>query len=130
MADDGDVERAVPAAPVSRVSGRVRTLPLAPLDPGPVEDRGIAVHVPAIARWLTLVGMVAAVALTVVTQDVRWGVVGGAALVAGIALRRAAGRVSFSFGEGFLPYRSDLGWPSGVQEDDDVHWAWADGRPG
>jgi hypothetical protein len=29
------------------------------------------------------------------------------------------------FGDGFLPYRPDDGWPRGVQEDDDVRWSWA-----
>ncbi len=24
----------------------------------------------------------------------------------------------------------ELGWPSGVQEDDDLHWSWAAGTPG
>ena len=24
----------------------------------------------------------------------------------------------------------DLGWPSGVQEDDDLQWTWADASPG
>lgn len=31
---------------------------------------------------------------------------------------------SFSFGQGFVGYRPDMGWPQGVQEDDDVHWNW------
>ena len=47
------------------------------------------------------------------------GVVGLASL-----LRSADRRLPFSFGEGFVGYRADLGWPRGVQEDDDVHWAW------
>jgi hypothetical protein len=40
--------------------------------------------------------------------------------------------VPFSFGAGFVGYRSDTGWPQGVQEDDDVHWNWRPGaaRPG
>ena len=42
-----------------------------------------------------------------------------------------------SFGAGFLGPRADPGWPRGVQEDDDVRWAWTptatagpDGAPG
>ncbi len=30
-----------------------------------------------------------------------------------------------AFGEGFLPYRADTGWPRGVQEDDSVVWSWS-----
>ena len=30
-----------------------------------------------------------------------------------------------SFGDGFLPYRAQDGWPHGVQEDDDVRWRWS-----
>ena len=37
---------------------------------------------------------------------------------------------SYSLAAGFLPYRSDEGWPQGVQEDDDVHWNWSSGNPG
>jgi hypothetical protein len=33
-------------------------------------------------------------------------------------------RVPFTFGEGFLGYRSDPAWPQGVQEDDDFRWNW------
>jgi hypothetical protein len=29
------------------------------------------------------------------------------------------------FAQGFLGFRSDLAWPRGVQEDDDVRWQWA-----
>ena len=32
--------------------------------------------------------------------------------------------IPFSFGEGFIGYRGDQGWPQGVQEDDDVRWSW------
>jgi hypothetical protein len=42
-------------------------------------------------------------------------------------LHRRASRVTFSFGEGFLPYRTQTGWPQGVQEDDDVRWNWSSG---
>jgi hypothetical protein len=54
-----------------------------------------------------------------------------AALVAGVlapALRevhRLAARVTFSFGDGFLPYRVEDGWPQGVQEEDEVRWKWS-----
>ena len=32
--------------------------------------------------------------------------------------------IPFTFGEGFVGFRADLGWPRGVQEDDDMHWSW------
>ena len=48
-----------------------------------------------------------------------------AVVVAGAASVRFVDRhVGFSFGEGFVGYRGDPGWPQGVQEDDDVHWDW------
>jgi hypothetical protein len=46
------------------------------------------------------------------------GIVGLAGLI-----RSADRRLPFSFGEGFVAYRADLGWPRGVQEDDDVRWS-------
>jgi hypothetical protein len=42
--------------------------------------------------------------------------------VAGIRDQLVAGW----FATGFLGPRTDLGWPSGVQEDDDHHWTWSD----
>ena len=39
-------------------------------------------------------------------------------------IRRAIGRAPWSFGDGFLGYRADLGRARGVQEDDDFHWTW------
>jgi hypothetical protein len=41
-----------------------------------------------------------------------------------LAVRFVDRHVAFSFGAGFVGYRGDLGWPHGVQEDDDVHWNW------
>jgi hypothetical protein len=34
-------------------------------------------------------------------------------------------RSAISFGEGFLPYRAQDGWPHGVQEEDEVRWDWS-----
>ena len=63
------------------------------------------------------------VAAWFMTADVRVadgvGSIGMAAVV-----RWIGGHVSFSFGQGFVGYRADLGWPRGVQEDDDVRWNW------
>jgi hypothetical protein len=54
-----------------------------------------------------------------------------AALVVGIAsafIRAVDGRVArsdVSFAGGFIGFRSDLGWPRGVQEEDEVRWNWS-----
>lgn len=40
-------------------------------------------------------------------------------------LHRRASRMTFAFGEGFLPYRAQTVWPQGVQEEDDVRWNWS-----
>ncbi|HEY7736960.1 MAG TPA: hypothetical protein VH813_09225 [Candidatus Limnocylindrales bacterium] len=50
------------------------------------------------------------------------------AVIVFLAARWISRRVSVSFGQGFLspPGRED--WPHGVQEDDDFHWTWDEGR--
>jgi hypothetical protein len=65
-----------------------------------------------------------AVAASFVAADARVAVVIGSLGFAALGIRRIDRRVSFSFGEGFVGYRPDLGWPRGVQEDDDVRWNW------
>jgi hypothetical protein len=57
--------------------------------------------------------------------EVLVSVMAGLAALGALALRRAAIRERFGFGDGFAPFHSDLGWPRGVQEDDDFHWSWA-----
>ena len=129
MAHDGDADPIAPAVPVIRVAGHVRTrAAMATPRSEPTRAALVMVHVPTIAIVLGVAGLVAGIVLTVVLGNLGWGMLGGVALIAGAELRRLSQRVSFSFGEGFLPYRSDLGWPRGVQEDDDVHWAWAEAR--
>jgi len=68
---------------------------------------------------LELAGVVA-VAISLAVGDIAVGVLCGAAL----ALTTMFRRVPFSFAEGFLGYRPDMGWPHGVQEDDDFQWNW------
>lgn len=68
---------------------------------------------------------VLAVAASIFGGDARIAVVAGAIGFLAVGYRRIDRRITFSFGEGFLGYRSDLGWPHGVQEDDDVHWNWS-----
>ena len=65
-----------------------------------------------------------AVAASFFAGDARVAVVAGSLGFLAVGYRRIDRRVPFSFGEGFLGYRADLGWPRGVQEDDDVHWNW------
>ena len=52
-------------------------------------------------------------------------VLAGVAALGALALRRLAVRERFGFGDGFQPFRSDMGWPRGVQEDDDFQWSWS-----
>jgi hypothetical protein len=61
---------------------------------------------------------------TVAQVDVRLGLTFGATVCAGVGVRWIDRHVTFSFGQGFVGYRGDAGWPHGVQEDDDVHWNW------
>jgi len=56
--------------------------------------------------------------------DVRIAVLAFVLGFAVIGLRWTDRHLPFSFGQGFIGYRADLGWPRGVQEDDDVHWNW------
>ena len=65
-----------------------------------------------------------AVVVSVVAVDVMVGLASGAFVCGLAALRRVERRITFSFGQGFIGYRSDLGWPQGVQEDDDFRWNW------
>ena len=53
-----------------------------------------------------------------------------ALMVAGLdsilhALSLVANRVTFTFADGFLPFRLEDAWPHGVREDDDVRWNWS-----
>ena len=65
-----------------------------------------------------------AVAAAFVAADARVAIVAGALGLAAIGSQQLERHVPFSFGQGFIGYRADLGWPRGVQEDDDVHWNW------
>src|SRR4051795_2981700 len=73
------------------------------------------------------VAAAAAAATLILSGDIRAAVGGGLAVVIFVATWILGGRVTFSFGQGVVGYRSDLGWPTGVQEDDDFRWNW---RPG
>lgn len=65
-----------------------------------------------------------AIAVSIAQHDLVAGLFVAAVVAAAAVLRNASRRATFTFGEGFLGYRSDMGWPRGVQEDDEVRWNW------
>ena len=92
----------------------------APVDPeltvpvGPIVRMAVRLAAPAVAAAIVvyvIAGLPAAILVAFV---------GSAARLTG----RVGKRAQFTFGEGFLPFRADLGWPHGVQEDDDMRWQW------
>jgi hypothetical protein len=74
--------------------------------------------------WLLPAAVVLGIGATFASGDPRVGLVAAAVLVLARLVVSADRRVAFSFGEGFVGYRSQMGWPQGVQEDDDFRWAW------
>lgn len=71
----------------------------------------------------------ALLALPLVLVDWRWAAVAAGTLVGGRLVRRFARRAPFGFGDGFVAFRAELGWPRGVQEDDDLRWSWPSSDP-
>ena len=66
----------------------------------------------------------AAAAIWMISQDVPLSVAGGVVVAVAAIVRTLDRRITFSFGAGFVGYRSEMDWPQGVQEDDDVRWRW------
>ena len=64
----------------------------------------------------------AGTAVLIAARDPVLAVAGGGAVFAMLTLRGLAARVPFGFGDAFVGFRSDNGWPRGVQEDDDFQW--------
>ena len=88
-------------------------------------DLGALASAPADAgdrNVLVVLGLMAILAVAV--GDARVGIAGAVIPAAIVAIRFIDRHVTFSFGAGFVGFRSDMGWPHGVQEDDDVHWDW------
>ena len=112
---------------VERVRAAVQAAPTldpragrhARLDPHPGHGRtGRAIDGRALAPLIAV-----ALALVVWNTPTGWLIL--AAVAAGVAaLNRAGARAHFGFGDGFLPFRGDPRWPTGVQEDDDFQWSW------
>src|SRR5690242_7606046 len=74
--------------------------------------------------WLLPAAVVLGIGAAVAAGDPRIGIVAAVPIVL-VGLASSIDRhVPFSFGEGFIGYRSHMEWPRGVQEDDDVHWSW------
>ena len=94
-------------------------------------------HIPAEPEVTVPVGPIVRLAIRIAAPAILAAV--GVYLVAGLpaALLVAVGgsfarltgwlgrRAHTTFGEGFLAFRGELGWPHGVQEDDDMHWQWS-----
>ena len=66
-------------------------------------------------------------AMALASGDVGVSLLAGGAVLGAVVVHRLATVGRFGFGDGFLAFRSDAGWPRGVQEDDDFHWTWSPG---
>jgi hypothetical protein len=123
---DGDargVARVV-VGPVARLRSPVlehRPIELLPPD----EDRP-TVLLPPLRAFIGPSGLALLVAAPVLLIA-GWQLALVAAVIAIVsrAVDRVVGRATFSFGDGFLPFRTEGGWPKGVREDDDVRWNWS-----
>jgi hypothetical protein len=86
-------------------------------------------HLPGVI-WTASAGRSVGIALAVgfaagfVLHDVRVGLAVAIAVWLLLEIQIVVDMIPFSFGEGFVGYRGDQGWPQGVQEDDDVRWSW------
>jgi hypothetical protein len=86
--------------------------------------------------WTASAGRSVAVALVagftagVILHDVRAGLAVAIAAWLLLEIQVVVDMIPFSFGEGFIGYRGDQGWPQGVQEDDDVKWSWGPAHAG
>jgi hypothetical protein len=118
---------------IERVVGSISApilLPAETADDVAVEELDMGVNDLPGVMWTAVAGRSLAVALVVgfaagfALHDPRVGlaVAVGAWLLQEI--RVVVDMIPFSFGEGFIGYRGDQGWPQGVQEDDDVRWSW------
>ena len=122
-APDVRLQRVVPA--VSIGSAVAHDLDQEPSDgAGGPDLRALlgVLRAPGVRNVLVVVGLMAILAVAV--GDARVGLAGALIPAAIVAIRFIDRHVTFSFGAGFVGFRADMGWPHGVQEDDDVHWNW------
>src|SRR5262245_60805267 len=129
------IERVVPAVSSARIHGSHAAIEPEPFAAEPAPEPGVvpasqaptdrARAEPGITPRRADLELAAFVALatSLIGGDVRIGVLCGAFLITAAVCHR----VPFSIAQGFVGYRSDMGWPQGVQEDDDVHWQWRKG---
>lgn len=119
------IERVVPAVsspghhaatyePPDKAADEPEAFEAPPVDPA-IIDPGFTPSRPDFELAIVVTAVI-----SVALGDVGLGVTCGVCLVAASVFRR----LPFSFGQGFIGYRSDMGWPQGVQEDDDFHWSW------
>jgi len=104
-----------------------------PSDAAIDELDGVAGDLPGVI-WTASAGRSVAIALVVgfaagfALHDVRVGLAVAVAAWLLLEIQVVVEMIPFSFGEGFIGYRGDQGWPQGVQEDDDVKWSWSPAR--
>jgi hypothetical protein len=111
--------------PVTRVTPQVRVRSATGWDDAAIGRlRGVDRQAAQPGLSVVAIGLVAAFgALLATGLETLAFAIALAAAVRG--LRRVAAAVTFSFTDGFLSFRADDGWPTGVQEDDDFHWSWS-----
>lgn len=128
---DGAGPRVKPVA-VARVS-RLRSPIMEHRDvsPWPVDEDRPAVLLPPLRAFLgpsALALLIGAPVLLLAGWQL--AILAAAAAPVIRELERRGARANFSLGDGFLPYKADLGWPQGVQEDDEVRWHWSPSHDG
>src|SRR5687767_3640855 len=97
-----------------------------PFRPLPRDQDGREMTIPGAGDVIRPMGWALLLAIPVFVL-VGWQVALFVALATAI-IRAVDGRIarsSLSFADGFIGFRSESGWPKGVQEDDDVRWNWS-----
>ena len=135
--DDPEPQVMLEVVEATMSSPMLRDEPVLPIDPVEFDLAPATVAETPILQPMTVAQRVelaivvaVAVAASFIAADGRVAIGVGSLGVAAVGIRWIDRHVSFSFGEGFVGYRADLGWPRGIQEDDDVHWNWQGGTAG
>jgi len=120
-------------AKVERTTVHMRS-PILHAQPGPSSRPGRrTVRAGPPIGWLVRASVavvaVALPAIPILFFDWRWALIVAGTLAIGWLVRHTSHRAPFGFGDGFVAFHSDLGWPQGIQEDDDVHWSWRTNDP-
>jgi hypothetical protein len=118
---------------IERVVGSVSApvfLPDAAASDVVIEELGGGVGDLRGVAWTESAGRSVAIAMVIgfaggfALHDARAGLAVAVAAWLLLEMRVVVDMIPFSFGEGFVGYRGDQGWPQGVQEDDDLRWSW------